>query len=698
MPPAVAGTTHLHDLPDAILTNIFSLVHHLRSRNSMSLVCRKWLSLERTTRTSLSLRGNSDHLFLLPTSFSAITNLDLSLLYPWGHPPAPDLSLVALRLRQAFPNLTSLTLYARIPSAVEALAPQWGEQLRAVRLVRWHQRPHHLPHGGDLAPLLAACPRLHSLDLSQFYCWTEDIPAALQAYPVAAASLIHLNLLSAAFSDGYRAAELLSISSSCPNLREFLAPCVFNPRYIGFVGDETLLSLATNCPRLKLLHLADPAAFSPATAPAINLDSEGFAPEDARITCNGLEKLFSALPLLEDLGLDLSQNVRDSGPAFEELCCKCPKIKSLKLGMFHSVCRAAGLHLDGVAVCGGLTSLCISNSADLSDASLRTIARGCRRLSNFEIHACRNVTEIGIKKLAASLRMSLVQVSISGCLQFDVTSVLRALEPIRDRIEHLHIDCIRWVQFPGKEDIEGGETSQEEEDDDDDDVDDLGTPIESKNKRRKCSVEAEDDEFWFKTWGRLKYLSLWFPAGEVLTPLAEAGMKFCPELEEMCIKVEGDCRVCLKPAQRVFGLNSLARYPRLSNMKLDCGEAIGYALTAPSGHMDLSWWERFYLHGIGELNLYELNYWPPQDKDVNQRTLSLPAAGLLQGCTTLRKLFIHGTAHEHFMGFFLQMPNLRDVQLREDYYPAPENDMSTEMRVDSCSRFKAALNQRYIPD
>ncbi|KAH7651795.1 RNI-like protein [Dioscorea alata] len=448
-----------------------------------------------------------------------------------------------------------------------------------------------------------------------------------------------------------------------------------------------------------------PAAFSPATAPAINLDSEGFAPEDARITCDGLQSLFSALPLLEDLALDLSQNVRDSGPAFEELCYKCPKIKSLKLGMFHSVCRAAGLHLDGVSVCGGLKSLCISNSADLSDASLSTIARGCRRLSKFEIHACRNVTEIGIKKLAALLRMSLVQVSISGCPQFDVASVLRALEPIRDRIEHLHIDCSRWVQSPGKQDVEGGDTShsqeeeeEEEEEDDDVDHDDLETPIESNKKKRKCSVEIEDDEFWLKTWRKLKYLSLWFPAGEVLTPLAEAGMELCPELEEMCIKVEGDCRLCPKPAQRVFGLNSLDRYPKLSKMKLDCGEAIGYALTAPSGQMDLSWWERFYLHGIGGLNLYELNYWPPQDKDVNQRTLSLPAAGLLQGCITLRKLFIHGTAHEHFMGFFLQMPNLRDVQLREDYYPAPENDMSTEMRVDSCSRFKAALNQRCIPD
>ena len=133
-------------------------------------------------------------------------------------------------------------------------------------------------------------------------------------------------------------------------------------------------------------------------------------------------------------------------------------------------------------------------------------------------------------------------------------------------------------------------------------------------------------------------------------------------------------------------------------MQLDCGDTRGYALTAPSGQMDLSLWERFFLGSIGTLTLNELDYWPPQDEDVNQRSLSLPAAGLLQECASLRKLFIHGTAHEHFMNFFLKIPILRDVQLREDYYPAPENDMSTEMRVGSCSRFEDALNRRIIDD
>jgi len=149
-----------------------------------------------------------------------------------------------------------------------------------------------------------------------------------------------------------------------------------------------------------------------------------------------------------------------------------------------------------------------------------------------------------------------------------------------------------------------------------------------------------------------------------------------------------------------FGLSDLAGFPVLAKMKLDLSEAVGYALTAPAGQMDLSLWERFYLQGIESLfTLYELDYWPPQDKEVNQRSLTLPAVGLLQRCTGLRKLFVHGTTHEHFLSFFLTMPNLRDMQLREDYYPAPENDMMiTEMRAESWLRFEMQLNSRRIED
>ncbi|XP_038981437.1 F-box/LRR-repeat MAX2 homolog A-like [Phoenix dactylifera] len=739
---AGGGETHLHDLPEAILSTVFSIVEDTRTRNCMALVCRRWRTLERFTRSSLCLRGNVRDLFLLPTCFASVTHLDLSHLSPWGHPfllhhhhhhhqhehPTTEEHhhhhLIALLLRRAFPNLTSLTFYARHPSTLQALAPQWPG-LRHAKLVRWHQRPPHHPHGADLAPLLAACPSLDSLDLSQFYCWAEDVPAALHAFPAAAASLARLDLLSPV-AEGFRTSELVSISAACPNLRHLLAPCVFDPRYIDSVGDEALVAVAANCPRLSILHLAEPSAVFPAAhAPNAQPDTEGFAPHDARITAAGLEALFAALPLLEDVAVDLCQNVRDAGPALEALSERCPKIASLSLGGFHGVCRAAGLYLDGVALCGRLESLRIKNSADLTDASLVAIARGCSRLSKLEIHGCKRVTESGLKKMAGMLRSTLVDIGISRCEHLDVPQSLRAVEPIRDRIKRLRIDCI-WAereleQLPlsfeaaAGDAFESNEMELEASEDSDADIIDFldvaDDPADSSTTRCRYSEAAVNHHWagngcsrngigalWCREWKQLRHLSLWVPAGELLIPLADAGLESCPELEEIRIKVEGDCRTCPMPAQEVFGLSSLACYPKLSKMTLDCRDVVGYALTAPTGRKDLSSWERFYLHGMGDLNLYELDYWPPQDRDVNQRSLFLPAAGLLQECIALRKLFIHGTANEHFMRFFLVMPNLRDVQLREDYYPAPEYDMSTEIRVDSCSRFEDALRRRPIPD
>lgn len=363
--------------------------------------------------------------------------------------------------------------------------------------------------------------------------------------------------------------------------------------------------------------------------------------------------------------------------------------------------------LDGLALCQGLTFLSIKNCPDLTDMGLICIGRGCSRLVKFEIHGCNNITRNAMRTLTSLLRRTLTDVGISCCKKLGAMASLQAMDPIRDRIKRLHIDCI-WNDM---EEIEKecpvfdlNEAARMGIDEDK--LMRLFRSRLDENSRRpkKCKftsdldVHSNGDFVGCKSWDKLKQLSLWIGVGELLTPLPMAGLEDCPNLEEINIRIEGDCRDQAKPSVRAFGLSTLAQYPSLTKMQLDCGEATGYALTAPFGQMDLSLWERFFLSGIGDLSLTELDYWPPQDRDVNQRSLSLPAAGLLSECLSLRKLFIHGTAHEHFMNFLLKIPNLRDVQLREDYYPAPENDMSSEMRADSCSRFEDALNRRIIFD
>ncbi|GLT93988.1 hypothetical protein SLE2022_117520 [Rubroshorea leprosula] len=703
--------TTINDIHDALLSNVFASITDVRTRNSLALVCRRFMVLERSTRVSITLRGNVRDLYMIPTCFRSVAHLDLSLLSPWGHSllsssPAQrfDPHLLAQRLRVAFPSVTSLTVYARSPSTIQILLSQWPG-LNRIKLVRWHRRLSQWYIGADFDPLFEQCQNLAWLDLSSFYYWTEDLPPFLQKNPKVSGSLVHLNLLTTSFAEGFNSQEIGEITAACPGLKRFMVACNFDPRYIGSVGDETLLAISSNCSKLTLLHLVDTSALADSRG---NPESEGFTSEDARITRVGLVDFFSAMPFLEELVLDVCRNVRDSGLALEVLISKCKKLKALKLGQFHGICMAIEWQLDGVALCAGLEELSIKNCADLTDMGLIAIGRGCCKLTKFEVEGCKRITEKGMRTMASLLRKTLVQVKISCCKNLDVAASLRSLEPICDRIQKLHIDCV----WNGLEETENSNNLLHVFDHNE--MDESGSSSLSVNeyedmcrKKRKYALDEDSSNlqsngngFWCKTWDKLQYLSLWIEVGQVLTPLPMAGLEDCPNLEEISIKVEGDCRGRHKPQQPEFGLNCLARYPRLSKMLLDCGETLGYALTAPSGQMDLSLWERFFLNGIGNLSLNELDYWPPQDRDVNQRSLSLPAAALLPECQTLRKLFIHGTAHEHFMMFLLRNPNpnLRDVQLREDYYPAPENDMSTEMRVDSCSRFEDRLNSRHILD
>ncbi|KAJ8527802.1 hypothetical protein K7X08_015253 [Anisodus acutangulus] len=593
------------------------------------------------------------------------------------------------------------------------LPVQWP-QLKHIKLVRWHQRPQ-LANGAELNLLFQGCPQLGFLDLSTFYCWADDVPPALESNPIVSGNLTVLNLMNASFSEGFKTDEIRVITKCCPYLTELKIACMFDPRYIGFVGDEGLVCISTNCPKLSVLHLADTSVLSNCRS---DPNDEGYTEDDAKFSVSTLIEVFSGLSLLEELVLDVCKNVRDSGPALEILNTKCPKLRSLKLGQFHGVSMPIESKLDGVALCQGLKSLSIRNVGDLDDMGLIAIGRGCTRLTNFEIQSCKKITMRGMRTLASLLRKSLVDVRISCCKNLGASSSLKALEPIQERIERLHIDCV-WDSVEEIENLNGVEYGFDLNESNGGEAsshptgfgDMFGTMDDDImfNRSKRCkydydlnSVCTEDNGyengFGRRSWDRLQYLSLWIGVGDLLTPLADAGLQHCPNLEEIKIRVEGDCRLWSKPSERAFGLSTLSRYHKLVKMHLDCGDIIGYAHTAPSGQMDLSLWERFYLFGIGHLNLRELDYWLPQDRDVNQRSLSLPAAGLLQECIALRKLFIHGTANEHFMRFLLRIPNLRDVQLREDYYPAPENDMSTEMRSDSLSRFEAALNGRQICD
>ncbi|KAJ4729659.1 F-box protein MAX2 [Melia azedarach] len=571
------STTTINELPDVILSTILSAITDTRTRNSVSLVNQKFHSLERVTRTSLTLRGNARDLYMIPICFRSVKNLDLSKLSPWGQPilslsTPSDPHLLAHRLRQAFPLVESLTIYTRLPSTLEILLPQWPG-LRHLKLVRWHQRSQSAL-GADFIPLFEHCESLTSLDLSNFYFWTEDLPPVLQAHPDKAANLTYLNVLSTSFTEGFKSQEIRDITAACPNLNKFLIACTFDPRYIGFVSDETLTAIATNCPKLWLLHLVDTSSLATVRG---DPDNDAFTTEDASVSREGLIQLCSELPLLEELVLDMGKNVRDSGLVLEVLKSKCANLKVLKLGQFHGVCLAIGSPLDGVALCEGLVSLSIKNCGDLSDMALIAIGRGCSRLAKFEVEGCKKVTFRGLKTMAFFVRKTLVEVKISCCKQLGALASCKAMEPIRDTIQILHIDCV-WDGFEATEgsDSNGHTFDLNELNDEDDDL--------GYRKKRKFSLVEESSSMQSntgngglssKTWKRLKYLSLWIAVGQLLTPLPMVGLEDCPQMEEIRIKMEGDSRGLNKPPERAFGLSCLARYPRLTKLQLDFSDTLG---------------------------------------------------------------------------------------------------------------------------
>ncbi|KAE8689454.1 Detected protein of unknown function [Hibiscus syriacus] len=591
-----SSSVHFHDIPDVVLATIFSLVTDTRTRNAMSLVCPKWYLLERSTRKSLTLRGNVRDLFLLRLAFE-LSLILTSLCYLHG-----DTLFLIPPQTHSFSLNSFVMHFHRLFSHSHTLAPTFADATSRDRV-------YHTFRALSFA-FLTRCFAFSLLD--------RGSSTAIEAYPTLAASLSHLNILKHSSAEGFKSHELLAITASCPNLRELLATCMFDHRFVGFVGDQTLLALAANCPSFY-----------------------------ASITHAILGDVFARLPLLEVLVLDVCHNVGDAWPALELLNSRCPRLKSLKLGQFHGICRGIDSRPDGIALCQGLESLLIKNSADLTDNSLEAISLGCPRLSKFEVQGCKKIT---VKGIGNSLMFSGKLWSMSKFfLQKPQCSFIIAgnrTDSGPDRATPL--DCV-W-----------------------DSVDNSGNHTGSSREETRLKKKSKSLHVGSRTWSKLHHLSLWIAVGELLTPLSMAGLDDCPSLEEIEIKIEGDCRDPRRPCNNSLGLRFLSGYPSLSRCFWTAVELSAMVSRLHRAH----------------------------DMDVNQRSLFLPAAALLSQCGSLRKLFIHGTANEHFMMFLLRIPTLRDVQLREDYYPAPENDTTTEMRVGSCRRFEDALNSinRHGPD
>ena len=79
---AANSVTTFSDLPEVILPKIFAAVSNTRTRNSLSLINRGFLLLERQTRTSLTLRGNARDLHEIPSCHIIVPARDIHEILP----------------------------------------------------------------------------------------------------------------------------------------------------------------------------------------------------------------------------------------------------------------------------------------------------------------------------------------------------------------------------------------------------------------------------------------------------------------------------------------------------------------------------------------------------------------------------------------------------------------------------------------
>ncbi|CAI7775924.1 unnamed protein product [Closterium sp. NIES-53] len=379
----------------------------------------------------------------------------------------------------------------------------------------------------------------------------------------------------------------------------------------------------------------------------------------------------------------------------------------------------------------GLEALDFWQAPSLPLRCLLPLALSCPRLKELSIWGCPDLTPPSLEAVARVCRHSLVRVTVVKCCNLPTAAVLRALSPVRSTLQHLHCSC-DW--FCPNSSVAPVSPVRSGADGNGDGADGTGTGtaggaagegagegmVKQAGGRRRLEGRAGADsseELLYGSgaaqhlstapdssqWPALQSLTLLAALGTLLSQLPSAGLLHCPLLTHVHIRVYGDCRLTAGPGAAGFGLSCLAGYPALRFLRLDLTQVVGHSLSCPPGlAYDVMAWERFYLHGIQLLpGLESLHYWPPSDCDLNRRSMSMPSAGILGSCQSLRQLAVHcTTANEHLLNVVVRgARGMRDLHVLGDCYPAPPDDTCAGMlRPASFQRLIRVLDERGYPD
>ncbi|CAI5501173.1 unnamed protein product [Closterium sp. Naga37s-1] len=733
---AAAESTTEGLLPDEVILEIIARVLDARARNCCALVSRRWRTSERLTRTSLSVRRSLADLLELPRCFPNVRRLDLSLCPPCGQPlllAGPALA-VATALRAAFPRVTSLRVHVRDRNDLQCVAATWpglehsspgafkasnirsilssaGRTLLSFRcLVEFDPRLSDSLSDETLIEIAERCPVLTALQLVDSSLWAAPsglslalgdhdnalppdmdarvTPGGIRSFLVRLPGLEELDLRPAQYLRGADVSLFGGAAAACAG------GAGGGGERGGVTATVSLGQLSPNLKRLRLGQLVFAHNDSLAPVPA---SGEGTSGEGTSGQGSSVKPPFSVAAS--------SSSASQAAPT---------TLSSTSTILPH-----------------GLEALDFWQAPSLPLRCLLPLALSCPRLKELSIWGCPDLTPPSLEAVARVCRHSLVRVTVVKCCNLPTAAVLRALSPVRSTLQHLHCSC-DW--FCPNSSVAPVSPVRSGADGNGDGADGTGTGtagsaagegagegmVKQAGGRRRLEGRAGADsseELLYGSgaaqhpstapdssqWPALQSLTLLAALGTLLSQLPSAGLLHCPLLTHVHIRVYGDCRLAAGPGAAGFGLSCLAGYPALRFLRLDLTQVVGHSLSCPPGlAYDVMAWERFYLHGIQLLpGLESLHYWPPSDCDLNRRSMSMPSAGILGSCQSLRQLAVHcTTANEHLLNVVVRgARGMRDLHVLGDCYPAPPDDTYAGMlRPASFQRLIRVLDERGYPD
>ncbi|KAL2979806.1 hypothetical protein AAZX31_13G193400 [Glycine max] len=356
-------------LPDELLIEIFRRLDSKSNRDASSLVCTRWLRLERLTRAAIRI----------------------------GASGSPDLLIHLLAAR--FSNITTVHIDERLSVSIPAhLGRRRSSGNSSVKLHDVNDKHGSASDQSDLDSLCLSDSGLASL--------AEGFPKLEK---------LRLIWCSNVTSEG-----LSSLARKCTSLKSLdLQGC--------YVGDQGLAAIGQCCKQLEDLNLrfceglTDNGLVELALGVGNALKSLGVA-ACAKITDVSMEVVGSQCRSLETLSLD-SEFIHNKGVL--AVIKGCPHLKVLKLQCINltddtlNVAGTSCLSLELLALysfqrftdkglcaigngCKKLKNLTLSDCYFLSDKGLEVIATGCKELTHLEVNGCHNIGTLGLESVGKS--------------------------------------------------------------------------------------------------------------------------------------------------------------------------------------------------------------------------------------------------------------------------------------------------------